>query len=212
MERLDLRKELKRFYSPSAKKAEIVEVPEFQFVTLSGCIEPGAEPGNSPGFAQALEVLYSVSYTLKFMTKLRKEDPVDYPVMALEALWWAKDGEFSMDRKDDWCWQAMILQPDLIARAMFEEGLAQLRKKRGDNPILAQLKLERFQEALSVQILHVGPYDTEPATVAKMDAFASGAAIGWWDDITRFYLGDPRRTAPEKLKTVLRHPIERIDA
>ncbi len=173
MEQLDLRKELKRFYSPSAKKAEIVDVPEFQFATLSGRIEPGAEPGNSPAFAQALEALYGISYTLKFMAKQRKEDPVDYPVMALEALWWVEGGEFQIGRKDNWCWQAMILQPELVTGGMFEEGLAQLRKKRGESPALTQLRLERFHEGLAVQMLHVGPYDAEPATVDKMEAFAT---------------------------------------
>ena len=137
MIKLDLRKELKAFYAPSAKKVEALEVPPFQFAMIDGAIEPGSEPGLSPAFKDALQALYGVSYTLKFMVKQRKEDPVDYPVMALEALWWIEDGEFSLARKDNWCWRAMILQPDLITPAMFDDAIAQLRKKRGDAPAWA---------------------------------------------------------------------------
>lgn len=88
MIKLDLRKELKYLYAPSAKKVEIVEVPRFQFAMIDGQMEPGSEPATSESFQQALTALYGISYTLKFTAKLRKENPVDYPVMALEGLWW----------------------------------------------------------------------------------------------------------------------------
>jgi hypothetical protein len=210
MKTLDLRKELKQFYAPSAKKVEVVDVPEFQFAMISGAIEPGMEPGNSPAFASAMEALYGISYTLKFTSKLRKEDPIDYPVMALEGLWWVEDGEFRLDRKDNYVWTVMILQPDHITAEMFEEARAQVRAKRGDSPALAQLRLERFREGLCVQTMHIGPYADEPATVAKMDAFAAERGYVMLGKHHEIYMGDPRRSAPEKLKTVLRHPIEKI--
>lgn len=208
MNKIDLRKELRSLYAPSAKQVEVVEVPEFQFAMIDGRIEPGEEPGTSPAFQQALEALYGVSYTLKFMSKLRSENPIDYTVMALEGLWWS-GGEFDFDRKDEWQWTAMILQPDHITPQMFAEALEQVRKKRGDNPALAKLCLERFHEGLSMQIMHIGPYADEPHTIEKMMAFARENGYRLRGRHHEIYLGDPRRTAPEKLKTILRHPIER---
>ena len=94
MKTLDLHKELKYLYAPSAKKAEIVQVPRFKFIMIDGAIEPGQGPGTSPIFQEAMQAMYGVAYTLKFTAKLRKDEPVDYPVMALEGLWWIEGGEF----------------------------------------------------------------------------------------------------------------------
>ena len=99
MAQLDLRKQWKHLYAPSAKKVELVDVPELKFVMIDGRIEPGEAPGTSPGFEEAMGALYSAAYTLKFMSKLRKEDPIDYPVMALEGLWWVEDGKFRHHRQ-----------------------------------------------------------------------------------------------------------------
>ena len=206
---LDLRKELKQFYAPSAKKVELVNVPEFQFAMIDGAIEQGMEPGNSPAFASAMEALYGISYTLKFTSKLRKVDPIDYPVMALEGLWWVEEGEFRIDRKDNYVWTVMILQPDHITPEMFEDARAQVRSKRSDNPAVGQLRLERFREGLCVQTLHVGPYADEPATMARMDAFATESGYVLCGKHHEIYLGNPLRAALEKLKTVLRHPVEK---
>jgi hypothetical protein len=210
MKTLDLRKELKQFYAPSAKKAEIVDVPEFQFALVNGAIEAGAEPGNSPAFASAVQAMYGIAYTLKFASKLRKGDPIDYPVMALEGLWWVEGGEFSLSRKDNWLWTLMILQPEHVTAEMFEEARAQVRKKQGDSDALAQLRLERFREGLCVQMLHIGPYAEEPATVAIMDAFAAERGYRMAGKHHEIYMGDPRRAAADKLKTIVRHPIERV--
>jgi hypothetical protein len=210
MKTLELHKELKQYYAPSATKPMIVDVPEFQFATISGTIEPSMQPGTSPAFSSAMEALYGISYTLKFASKLRKEDPIDYPVMALEGLWWVEGGEFSLSRPDNWSWTVMILQPDHITPKMFEEGRAQVAKKRGDSPALAQLCLERLREGLCVQMMHIGPYANEPATVAKMEQLAVEQGCRMAGKHHEIYLGDPRRSAPEKLRTILRHPIETI--
>ena len=209
MRTLDLRKELKQFYAPSAKQPQLIDVPAFQFAMLDGAIEPGMEPGNSPEFAAALEALYGISYTLKFMLKQRAVDPIDYPVMALEALWSVSDGEFEITRKDNWLWTAMILQPAIITPEIFTEGLAQLRKKRADSPALARLRLASFHEGLSVQIMHIGPYSSEPATLERMHAFARASGYRLRERHHEIYLGDPRRSAPGTLKTVLRHAVEK---
>ena len=210
MIKLDLRKELKHLYAPSAKAVATVDVPTLQFAMIDGAIEPGSEPGVSPAFSEALSALYGISYTLKFMSKQRQENPIDYSVMALEALWSIESGEFSMAKKDNWTWRAMILQPDHITQEMFDAARVQVRKKRGDSPSLDKLRLERFTEGLSMQILHIGPYADEPVTVAKMDAFAAEHGYRNRGDHHEIYLGDPLRAAADKLKTILRHPIEQI--
>jgi hypothetical protein len=207
MAKLDLRKDLKAFYNPSAKKVEVVDVPRFQFVMIDGLIEPGLGPGDSPAFQEAMQTLYGVSYTLKFMSKLSKTDPVDYPVMALEGLWWVEGGEFSFERKDNWAYTVMILQPDHITPEMFAEALSQLRKKKGDQPAFARLRLEAFHEGPSIQIMHVGPYAAEAASIEKMDAFARENGYQMHGKHHEIYLGNPLRAQPEKLKTILRHPV-----
>ena len=211
---LDLKKELKYLYQPSAKKPEILKVPKLQFAMVDGAIEKGKEPGNSPGFAEATQALYSISYTLKFMLKKRNTNPIDYSVMALEGLWWVEDGFFDITVKDNWFYTLMILQPDVITKNVFAEGLEQVRKKKGDSEMLSKLRLTNFEEGLCVQIMHIGPYATEPATIEQMRTFA--AEYGYRDRVGpngkhhEIYLGDPRKAAPEKLKTVLRHPLEKI--
>ncbi len=214
MKTLDLKKELKHLYMPSATKVEILKVPKLQFAMIDGAIEKGKEPGNSPGFQEATQALYSISYTLKFMLKKRKINPTDYPVMALEGLWWVEDGLFDITVKDNWFFTLMILQPDVITKDVFAEGLEQIRKKKGDGEMLFKLRLANFEEGLCVQVMHVGPYATEPTTIERMRAFA--AENGYRDRVGpngkhhEIYLGDPRKAAPEKLKTVLRHPLEKI--
>jgi hypothetical protein len=210
---LDLKKELKYLYAPSAKKVEMVQVPRLQFAMIDGAIEKGSEPGKSPAFAEATEALYGISYTLKFMFKKRKTKAVDYPVMALEGLWWIEDGMFDIAIKDNWFYTLMILQPDIVTQDIFEEGLAQVRCKRGESEALSKVRLESFEEGLCAQMMHIGPYATEPATVERIKAFATENGyrdcVGLGDKHHEIYLGDPRRAQSEKLKTILRHPIEK---
>ena len=214
MKTLDLKKDLKYLYQPSAKKVEILKVPNLQFAMIDGAIEKGKEPGNSPAFQEATQALYSISYTLKFMLKKRKTNAIDYPVMALEGLWWVEDGMFDITVKDNWFYTLMILQPDVITKDVFAEGLEAVRKKKGDLPTLSKLRLANFEEGLCVQVMHIGPYATEPATVERMRAFA--LENGYTDRVGptgkhhEIYLGDPRKADPSKIKTVLRHPLEKV--
>jgi hypothetical protein len=208
MEKLELRKVYKDLYQPSAKKVVLVEVPSLQFAMVDGSIEAGESPGTSPAFQQAMEVLYGISYTLKFASKQRKVDPVDYPVMPLEGLWWVEQGEFDIKNPGNWCWMVMIMQPDHITLEMFQEARSQLQRKR---PALEldTLRFERFHEGTCLQIMHIGPYAEEPATLAKMDAFAQEQGYRMRGKHHEIYLGDPRHAVPARLKTVLRHPVEK---
>ena len=208
METLDLRKELKQYYMPSAKKIELIEIPSFNFVMIDGAIEPDASPGTSPLFEQAVGAMYGAAYTLKFMFKKLPENPVDYPVMALEGLWFVEDGQFDIRKPGNWKYTLMILVPDLVGAEHFTEAVGQLRKKK-PSPAVDRLRLERFREGLCVQTMHIGPYADEPATVARMEAFAAENGYQMTHKHHEIYLGDPRRGDPAKLKTVLRHPVMR---
>jgi len=214
MEKLDLKKDLKYLYLPPAKKIELVQVPLMNFIMLDDAIEPDQAPGTSPLFAENMQALYGAAYTLKFSLKLRKENPLDYPVMALEGLWWIEDGTFDLQKPGNWKYTVMIMQPDPVTPEDFALALAQVRKKKGDQPAFARLRLERYHEGLSVQAMHIGPYATEPETVAKMQSFMQANAcqdqVGLGGKHHEIYLGDPRRANPAKLKTVLRHPVKRL--
>jgi hypothetical protein len=211
MKKLDLKKDLKAYYQPSAKKVVAINVPRFNFLMIDGAIEPGMEPGTSPLFQENMGAMYGAAYTLKFMLKKREKDPIDYPVMATQGLWDVRDGIFDINVKDNWDYTLMILVPDLITQALFEEALTQLRKKRGDLPEFTRLRLETFEEGLCVQTMHIGPYATEPETLERMHIFMEEQGyrdlVGQGGKHHEIYLGDPRRAAPEKLKTVLRHPV-----
>jgi Uncharacterized conserved protein len=214
MEKLDLKKDLKYLYAPPAKKIEMVDVPPMNFIMINGAIEPDQAPGTSPLFAENMHAIYGAAYTLKFSLKLNKENPLDYPVMALEGLWWVEDGTFDLQKPGNWKYTVMIMQPDRITPEVFTDTLAQLRKKKGDQPAFAGLRLQRLHERLCVQAMHIGPYATEPETVAKMQSFmeVNGCKdlVGLGGKHHEIYLGDPRRADPSKLKTVLRHPVKRL--
>jgi hypothetical protein len=228
--KLDLKKQLKYLYAPSAKRVAVVDVPEMQFAMIDGQIEPGKMPGDSPEFADAIAALFGISYTLKFVSKKRPVDPIDYTVMALEGLWTTPEGGADYASSDQWQWTLMIMQPEHITQEMFVDALEHLRvKQRRDSKakravggqgrgaasiepaMLDRLRLERFAEGLSIQMMHVGPYLEEPRTLEKMAAFASVNSFAFHGRHHEIYLGDPRTAKPENLRTVLRHPVEKIE-
>jgi len=211
MKKLDLKHDYKHLYAPSARQVTVLKVPKLQFLMIDGRIEAGQEPDTSATFEAAMMALYSVAYTLKFMLKLRAKNPIDYPVMALEGLWWVEDGRFDILVKDNWFFSLLIMTPKVVTASMLDTARDQVRRKRGDTEALGLLRLESYAEGLCVQTMHVGPYSGEPGTVERMRSFA--AANGYQDLVGQggkhheIYLGDPRKARPEKLKTVLRHPI-----
>jgi len=211
MKILDLKKQFKDLYEPSAKKVELIQIPSLNFIQIDGAIEKGSSPGESPSFAEATAAIYGISYTLKFMLKKANKDPVDYPVMALEGLWWVEDGFFDIQIKDNWVYTLMIMVPEVITPEVFSDGMTALKKKKGDLPVYQKLRLAPFEEGLCVQTMHIGPYATEPATLDVMREFMKQNGvhdlIGSGGKHHEIYLGDPRKSAPEKLKTVLRHPV-----
>jgi hypothetical protein len=216
MKTLDLKKTLKHLYLPSAKEVVLIRVPKLQFAMIDGVIETGKAPDTSADFQAATQAMYGIAYTLKFMLKKRRTNAVDYPVMALEGLWWVRDGVFNITKKDNWSYTLMILQPEIITADVFEAARAEVGRKRGDSAALRKLRLARFEEGLCVQVMHVGPYAEEPATVERMRAFAASKGyrdcVGEGGKHHEIYLGDPRKANPAKLKTVIRHPLEKVRA
>ncbi len=206
--KLDLRKQYKEFYLPSAKKVVLVDVPEFLFVALDGVVDAGVRPSDSESFRDSMGAMYGVGYGLKFMSKLRPDDPVDFTVMAMEGLWSTESGsKFDFDWREPSLYTLLMMQPDHITRAMFERAVSDLREK-APNPALDRIRLERWREGVSVQIMHIGPYADEPATLDKMDAFADENGYEFHGRHHEIYIGDPTRSKPENLKTVLRHPVK----
>ena len=206
MEKLDLKEKYKTLYAASAKKVSVVDVPALQFASIAGEIPPHEKPGTSPQFAGDVGALYSTVYTLKFMIKKRDENPIDYPVMPLEGLWSAASGRYDPDRPDTWLYRVMIMQPDFISAELFAEAVDRAQKKK-PNSSLARVELAPFHEGPVIQTLHLGPYATEPETIARMVAFAESEGYSQHGLHHEIYLSDPFRTAPERLKTILRHPI-----
>lgn len=204
-EKLDLKKQPGLFYQPSAKQPQIVDLPTMNFLMIDGA----GNPNTSPLYQQAVEALYSVSYTLKFTCK--KELGKDYGVMPLEGLWWGTRIDqhvFSEADKDQFQWTMMIMQPDFITPAMVERGAREAAAKK-DLPLAANLRFEPFTEGTVVQIMHIGPFDTEGPTVETMHNFAFEQGYHLRGKHHEIYLSDPRRTDPAKWKTIVRHPIEK---
>ncbi len=203
MKKVDYKKELKHLYGSSSKKVVIVEVPSMNYFMVDGEGGPAAE-----SYQQAIEALYGLSFTVKFDVK--KGVGLDYTVMPLEGLWWAKDiTAFSADRKDEWQWKMMIMQPDHVTAKHVNAATKQLREKK--NPLaLDKIRFESYHEGPSVQILHIGPYDDEGPTIAQMHKFIDENGYQLHMKHHEIYLSDPRRSKPEKLKTVLRQPITKI--
>jgi hypothetical protein len=169
-------------------------------------IDGVGDPNTSKEYQEALEALYGVSYTLKFM--LKKEVGADFTVMPLEGLWWMP-GQAAIDfsNKAKWHWTSMMAQPDPVAKTEFGKAVEELRKKRNP-PALSKIRFEAFHEGLSVQIMYFGPYAAEGPTIEKLHEFAKESGYKLRGKHHEIYLSDPRRTAPEKLKTVIRQPVE----
>jgi hypothetical protein len=208
---LDYKKTQKDLYQPRTIPS-IIDVPEMVFIMIDG----HGDPNTSTEYQSAVEILYGLSYSIKMSKKSgnQPEGFFDYVVPPLEGLWWHKDGGIISDISDkaSFAWTSMIRQPEFVTGEAFEAAKATLGRKKPELD-LSVARLERFTEGLCAQVLHIGSYDDEPATVALLEGFI--ASEGLQPNFTEkrrhheIYLGDPRKTAPEKLKTVIRYPIAR---
>lgn len=204
MDKIDFKKERSHLYNPPSRDFSLVDVPEMQFLMLDGHGDPNTEPA----YQEAVESLYGVAYKLKFMSKKQLEK--DYVVPPLEGLWWADDMETFISRdKSAWDWTMMIMQPEWITPEMFAQAVAEVQKSKA-LPALSKMRLERYAEGLSVQILHIGSYDAEAPTLERLHReFIPQNGYVEAGKHHEIYLSDPRKVAPEKLKAVLRQPVVR---
>ncbi len=216
----DFKKEYKDLYLPKQKPMSI-DIPAMTFIMVDG----KGNPNGSKEYQEALETLYGLSYTIK-MSKMGGRQPAgyfEYVVPPLEGLWWFEGDTFDGTQKlvkEELLWTSMIRQPDFVTPEVFAWAVLELQKKKTELDG-TKARLESMTEGLCVQILHVGPFDTEPESLAQMEQFV--ADNGYVNAISdrmasgqvrrhhEIYLGDPRKTAPEKMKTVLRHPIKKYD-
>ena len=198
--KVDVRRELD-CYRARRDTPRFVEVPDLRYLAIDGRGDP-----NSAAFAVAMRVLYPVAYRVK--AAARRELGRDHVVPPLEALWWAEDMDaFTVARdKSRWSWTAMILTPDWVPDAMVEEAVAAVRAS-GPPERLDEVRLEALSEGLCVQALHVGSYDEEGPLMERMHREARERGLSLRLRHHEIYLGDARRTAPERLRTILRQPV-----
>ncbi|WP_297693845.1 GyrI-like domain-containing protein [uncultured Eudoraea sp.] len=201
MKKINYKKELKHLYKPSPSKIEFSEVPEMNFLMIDGA----GNPNTSLVYKEAIEALYSLSYTLKFMIK-KGEVGIDYGVMPLEGLWWVDDmSKFDQNKKEDWKWTAMIMQPEIVTKEMVAIATEEVRNKK-DPKALSKIRFEAFKEGKVAQTLHIGPFSEEGPTIKKVHDFISENGYKLNGKHHEIYLSDIRRAAPEKWKTIIRQP------
>ncbi len=204
MKKIDFKKELKHLYGPRKGKMEFVDVPAMKFLMIDG----QGNPNSSKAFADAVEALYALSYHLKFSFR-KGPMQVDYGVMPLEGLWWSDDMEkFSPERKDEWKWTVMIMQPEFITKEMVNASREAVEKKK-DLPSLSKIRFESFNEGKAAQTLHVGPFSEEGPTIEAVHSFIEENGLQRRGKHHEIYLSDIRRAAPEKWRTVVRQPCTR---
>jgi hypothetical protein len=203
MTRYDVKRELKRCYAPRNTDWALVDVPPQRFLGVDG----QGDPNTSPAYARAVEALYAVAYTVKFASRTALGR--DFVVAPLEGLWWSPTPQVFVDRrKDAWHWRMMISLPDWVAAGLVDEAKKAARAKKG-LPTIAEVRLDTLREGTSAQVLHVGSYDDEGPLLARLHhEFLAAHGLRMTGRHHEIYLGDPRRTEPARLRTVLRQPVE----
>jgi hypothetical protein len=203
----DYKKEYKDLYLPKDNPL-LIDVPAINFIMVDGC----GDPNNNQEFQEAVELLYGLSYIIK-MSKSKGKQPegyFEYVVPPLEGLWWVDKGGFSLEKRENWKWTLLIRQPEFVTQEVFEWAGRELIRKK-PKFALENARLETFTEGLCVQILHIGPYAAEPETMKKLENFIEKEGLkdrlGLGGKHHEIYLSDPRKSKPESMKTVLRHPV-----
>ncbi len=203
-----LPEEIANLYAPSARRVDLVHVPKLNFIMLDGEIEAESTLDTSESFQEALNTLNGISFTLKFMAKLNRENPVDYNTLPLEALWYPNEENEYKDRTG-WRWTLMAMQPEHISAEMVEKAISSLKEKQGEIPSLTLARFETFKEGKSAQILHVSSKELIPMTIDRIKAFASQKKYTLKTPYHEVYLSDPRHENPEKERTILRFPVKK---
>jgi hypothetical protein len=201
-EKLDLKKRYKDLYSAKIEPS-LVEVPSLPVFAVDGT----GDPRNEGLFQARVELLYAASYALKFAVK--KARGLDWGVMPNEGDWWCEDmSTWSLEKRDNWRWRLMIVQPTGLSEAEIQAAIEATRAKKKGNPALESLRWEIRPAHRAAHILHQGPYSAEPPTIARLHAFIDREGLRKAGEHREIYLGDPRKVDPAKLKTIIRQPVE----
>ena len=204
--KIDFKKEYKFLFSASAARPQLVDVPDFKYLMIDGKGDPNA----APEFSEKIQALYGLAYTMKFMLKQAGAAAVEYVVPPLSGLWCADDiSAFHAGRKDEWRWTLMIMQPDAVTPELLDKAKAKLAAKKPELPAAAGARLEILHEGPAVQILHIGPYSAEGPVIVRLHDFMKENGYTFNGRHHEIYLGDPRRSQPEKLKTIIRQPVKK---
>jgi len=203
MNKIDYKKTLKEYYQAKQNKIATVNVPKMNFIMIDG----RGDPNTSQDYIDAIQALYAVAYGIKFYCK--KELGIDFSVMPLEGLWWADDmTTFTLAAKSDWLWTAMIMQPEIVDKGIFDRIIKQTKAKKNLASI-NKIRFESYDEGRAAQTLYVGPYADEGETIKSVHAFIDdqgGSLASTNKHHHEIYLSDPRRTDAAKLKTIIRQP------
>lgn len=212
METIDLRKQMKDLWNPPVGKMVLVTVPAMPYLVIEGV----GNPSTSKAFQEAIQALYSAAYTMKFGAK--SAGVAEWKVTPLEALWWntsgrdLADADFATTMPGEMAWKAMVMQPAVVTEDMLKQAKAEVVRKKKDVPALAQVCLETWAEGLCAQTMYVGPYEGERPTIDMMHTWIAANGYRVRGRHHELYLGDPNRTAPGKLKTILRLPVEKAQS
>ena len=192
-------------YKASTKKPEYVRVPAKKFLMIDG----SGDPATVPEFQEGIEALYTLAYTMKFDRKKRGDDS-SYKIPPVEALWWSDDPKNFMEGGDKtkWQWRLMLSEPDSISQSELKTASKEALQKK-ELPAVKAVRLEKFTEGPSMQVMHVGPYSSEGQAIERLHQSAKDAGYEITGKFHEIYIGDPRRSAPEKLKTILRQPVRK---
>ncbi|MHB8241491.1 MAG: GyrI-like domain-containing protein [Solirubrobacteraceae bacterium] len=172
-------------------------------------IDGHGDPNTAAEFSEAIEALYTISYTAKFAVK--HGGGVNFAVMPLEGLFWASDmSAFETDDKSAWDWSLMIMQPEHVTDEVFEAARETAAGKKKSLQAVERVRFERFAEGLAAQIMHLGPYSAEGPTIRQLHAFIAEQGYELTGKHHEIYLSDPKRPAPQKMKTVVRQPVTAI--
>lgn len=200
--KIDHKKEYKSFFSPP-KKPTIIDIPSFNYLKVDG----EGNPNTAVQFAEKTQLLYTLSYAIRFAVK--KDLKIAYTVMPLEGLWWAQDmSTFHSREYDQWKWTLMIMQPDLVTEEMVSTAKAEVVRKKGMDQV-NDLRFESYAPGKIVTMLHIGPYSAEAPNIQWMHTHAHEQGYTLHGLHQEIYLSDPRKIAPEKMKTILRQPIQK---
>ena len=203
-EKIDYKKILGTYYTASSVEPAVVDIPCFNFLMIDG----RGDPNTSKEYKEAVSALFTLSYSLKF--HIKKSLGIDYGVLPLEGLWWAEDmATFTKGGKDAWLWTMRILQPEWINAGMAAHMQIESFQKKG-LPALKQIRFETYSEGVSVQLMHLGPFSSEGPNIARMHSFADQNGYQRRGKHHEIYLTDFTRTAPEKMKTILRQPLDKL--